>query len=113
MQFLPILLLFVVAYALIIRPQQQRAKVQRSLLDSLSVGDDVTTVGGLRATIAWLDDTDAQLQVAPGIVLRFDRRAIAKKDPAPADAVEAEDTPAPPESIDRSTVEATDPEDGV
>ena len=102
MAFLPILLLFVVAYALIIRPQQQRAKVQRSLLDSLSVGDEVTTVGGLRATIVSLDDTEAQLQAAPGVVLRFDRRAVAKKDSAPP-GVDAADT---------DHVQETDPEDG-
>ena len=113
MQFLPILLLFVVAYALIIRPQQQRAKVQRSLLDSLSVGDDVTTVGGLRATIAWLDDTDAQLQVAPGIVLRFDRRAIAKKDSTPTPVADEADPEPEAEAADRSSAETTDPEDGV
>jgi preprotein translocase subunit YajC len=84
--FNPVSLLFIVLmvgvfYFLLIRPQQRRARSQRSLMDSLSVGDDVITIGGLQGTITELDDESVLLEVAPQIELRFIRSAIARKAP--------------------------------
>src|SRR5438067_875205 len=89
MAFLPFIILLALMYLLLIRPQQQRVRAQRDLVSSLSVGDDVVTAGGIRARIVALDDDEAKLEVAPGIVLTFVRQAVSRKvgptvDDAPA-----------------------------
>jgi preprotein translocase subunit YajC len=75
----PILLIFVAMYFLMIRPQQKRARAQRELLDSLEVGDEVLTVGGMFGTIVDMDDESLTVEVAPGTSIRMVRNAIARK----------------------------------
>jgi preprotein translocase subunit YajC len=62
-----------------IRPQQKRARAQRELLDSLEVGDEVLTVGGMFGTIVDMDDESLTVEVAPGTSIRMVRNAIARK----------------------------------
>jgi preprotein translocase subunit YajC len=76
---LPLLLMGGVFYFLLIRPQQRRQRSQRELLSSLSVGDDVVTIGGVLGVIREMDDDEATLEVAPGVEIRFLRSAIARK----------------------------------
>ena len=78
---LPIVLLLGVFYFMLIRPQQRRSRSQRSLMDSLSVGDDVITIGGMHGTITEIDDDSILLEVAPEIEIRFVRSAISRKAP--------------------------------
>ncbi|MCZ3386978.1 MAG: preprotein translocase subunit YajC [Actinomycetia bacterium] len=61
---------------LLIRGQQRRAQQAARLASGLRVGQDVVTTSGLYGTIAALDETEATLRVAPGVELRYDRRAI-------------------------------------
>ncbi|MGH9149246.1 MAG: preprotein translocase subunit YajC [Acidimicrobiales bacterium] len=70
------LLLFGLMYVLLIRPQQQRVRAQRALVQSLEVGDEVITVGGLLGRVVDLDDEVATVEAAPGVTLRFRRVAI-------------------------------------
>jgi preprotein translocase subunit YajC len=79
MQFLAPLLLLVLMYALLVRPQQQRVRRQRELLSSLTVGDRVVTVGGIVGEVVELGDETAALQVADGVVVRFVRPAINRR----------------------------------
>lgn len=72
------LLMFAAMWFLLIRPQQQRVRRQRELLDSLAVGDEVITVGGIIGTIVSLEGEEARLSVGPGNELRVVRRAIAQ-----------------------------------
>jgi preprotein translocase subunit YajC len=76
-----IFLLAIVAsfYFLLIRPQQRRARQQRSLMDSIDVGDEVMTVGGIYGTVRGMDDESFTIEVAPGIDLRVTKSAIARK----------------------------------
>lgn len=76
---LPLLLMGAIFYFLLIRPQQRRARQQRQLLESLEVGDEVMTIGGLFGTIRALDDDRVTVEVAPGIELNFIRSAVARK----------------------------------
>ena len=76
--FLTLALMGGVFYFLLIRPQQRRVRAQRELMNSLSVGDDVVTVGGIYGTIRELDDDEVTLEVAEGIEIRFLRSAIAR-----------------------------------
>ena len=74
--FLPLILIGVVFYFLLIRPQQRRARAQRELIQSVDVGDEVVTIGGIFGTVRAVDDDAVTLEVAPGTTLRFVRSAI-------------------------------------
>jgi preprotein translocase subunit YajC len=78
MTFLPFLLIIVVFYFLLIRPNQTRQKKWQSMLSSLKSGDKVTTTGGLRGTIYAIKDDVIQLRVPPdNIKLEIVKSAIA------------------------------------
>ena len=79
MELLPLVLLFVVMYFMLIRPQQQRVKAQRALVSSLAVGDEVVTIGGMLGRIVSIDDEIVEIETRPGTVLRFRRTAISGK----------------------------------
>lgn len=73
-----IVILIAAFYLLIIRPQQVRNKQMRELIASLSKGDRVVTVGGLRGTVVNLKDETVVLKVLDGSELEFEKAAIAK-----------------------------------
>ncbi|MCX7570185.1 preprotein translocase subunit YajC [Tumebacillus sp. DT12] len=81
-QILPFLLIFVVFYFLLIRPQQKRQKERAAMLNAVQKGDKVVTIGGLHGTVDALDDTTITLRVNEGTKLTFERSAIntVKKD---------------------------------
>ncbi|MGB9991701.1 preprotein translocase subunit YajC [Pseudoduganella rhizocola] len=62
--FLPLILMFVVMYFLMIRPQQKRAKEQRAMMDALAKGDEVVTAGGILGKVSKVTDTYVTLEVA-------------------------------------------------
>lgn len=64
--FLPIILMFVVMYFLMIRPQQKRAKEQKAMMDALAKGDEVVTAGGILGKIAKVSEGYVTLEVATG-----------------------------------------------
>jgi preprotein translocase subunit YajC len=66
-------------FFLVVRPQRRQMASHRALVASLSVGDEVVTSGGVLGTIQSLDDEVAHLEVAPGIVIRVARGAIARR----------------------------------
>lgn len=74
---LPLALLFGVMYLMLIRPQKQRVRAQQALVSSLSVGDDVVTIGGIFGRIVTLSDDEATIETTPGTLLRCRRSAIA------------------------------------
>src|SRR5439155_6681221 len=76
---IPLVLMGGIFYFLLIRPQQRQRRAQRELIESLDVGDEVVTIGGLYGTIRAVDDESVTLEVAPQIDLRFVRGAIARK----------------------------------
>ena len=80
LSFIPILILFAgVFYFLLIRPQQRRARQQRSLIESVDVGDEVMTIGGIFGTVRAVEDDAFTVEVAPGVDLRVSKSAIARK----------------------------------
>jgi preprotein translocase subunit YajC len=74
--FVPLILMGVIFYFLLIRPQQKKAKDTRSMLSSLKRGDKVKTVGGLHGTITGLTDTVATLEIAEKVRVKVDRNFI-------------------------------------
>ena len=88
-QFLPLILIFVVFYFLLIRPQQRKAKDHRTMLDALRRGDRVVTGGGIIGTVARVDNPEeVTVDIADGVRVRVLRGTItsvlAKPDPAAA-----------------------------
>ena len=81
-------------FLLIVLPQRRRTNAHRALLASLSVGDEVITIGGILGTIRQLDDQKIKLEVADGVVLTVARNAIAQSVvddvPLPSDDVEVD-----------------------
>lgn len=77
MGFLPLILIFVVFYFLLIRPQSKRQKEHKKMLEALDKGDEVVTNGGLFGTISDLGDNFVQLDVAEGVSVKIQRQAIA------------------------------------
>lgn len=81
MGFLPLILLFVVFYFLLIRPQQKRAKQQKQFLDNLKKGDDVVTTGGLYGKITGITDTTVTIEIAEKVRVRVAKNAVAQQVP--------------------------------
>lgn len=73
---LPLVALLGLMYFMMIRPQQNQAKKRQAMLNSLAVGADVVTIGGLHGTISAIDDKIVKLKVASGVELTFNRSAI-------------------------------------
>ncbi len=78
MQLAPLILIFVVFYFLLIRPQQKRAKEQKAMLGALQKGDEVVTAGGIVGKIGKLTDQYAALEVAPNVEITVQRQSVAQ-----------------------------------
>ena len=76
MGFLPIILMFVLLYFLMIRPQMKRAKEQKTMIDALQKGDEVVAVGGLVGKIVELSDQYATLEISPETKIMVQRPAV-------------------------------------
>ena len=88
-QFLPLVLIFVVFYFLLIRPQQRKAKDHKTMLDALRRGDRVVTGGGIIGTVARVENPEeVTVDIADGVRVRVLRSTIssvlAKPDPTAA-----------------------------
>jgi preprotein translocase subunit YajC len=76
MQFLPIILMFVVLYFLMVRPQMKRAKEHKALVDGLAKGDEVVTQGGIAGRVAKVGDNYISLEVAEGVEVQVQKPAV-------------------------------------
>lgn len=86
---LPILLIGVVFYLLIMRPARNRQRKQAEMMSALAPGTQVMTTAGVYGTLVSIDDEDAEIEIAPGVVIRVVKAAIGK-------VVEAEQAPSEP-----------------
>jgi len=78
MQFLPLVLILVVFYFLMIRPQQKRAKEHRALLAAVRRGDTVVTMSGLIGKVAKVQDNEILLEVAEGVRVRILKSTVSE-----------------------------------
>ncbi|WP_043744447.1 preprotein translocase subunit YajC [Paramagnetospirillum magneticum] len=93
-QFLPLILIFVVFYFLLIRPQQKKMKQHKEMLGQLRRGDRVLTAGGIIGTVNKLiNDTEVSVEIAEGVRVRVLRTTItevmSKTEPVAADKAPA------------------------
>jgi preprotein translocase subunit YajC len=76
MSFIPLILIFVVFYFLLIRPQQKKAKEHQNFLSNLKKGDEVVTSGGIHGRITGLTDVVVTLEIAEGVKIKVNRPSI-------------------------------------
>ena len=74
--FIPLVILFVVFYLFLIRPQMKRAKEHKQLVESLSKGDEVVTTGGLLGRITDVGDNFVLMEVAKGVEVKVQKQAV-------------------------------------
>jgi preprotein translocase subunit YajC len=81
--FMPIIILFVIFYFILIRPQQKRTREHQSTLDALKSGDTVITNGGIYGTVIKIDGSVVTLQCSDKVRIKVVKKAIsAKVDPS-------------------------------
>ncbi len=76
MSFLPIILMFIVLYFLMIRPQMKRQKEQKAMMDALAKGDEVITAGGIVGKVSKVTDAYVTLEVADGTEIVVQKAAV-------------------------------------
>ena len=75
---LPLLLMFVVLYFVMIRPQMKRQKEHKAMIEALAKGDEIVTAGGIAGRIARLGDSYVGLEIAQGVEVQIQRSAISQ-----------------------------------
>lgn len=75
-QILPYVLMFVLLYFLMIRPQMKRQKEQKAMLAALTKGNEVATIGGIVGKIIKTDDNFITLEVSKCVEMQFQRAAV-------------------------------------
>ena len=76
MSMLPLVLMFVVLYFVMIRPQMKRQKEHKAMIEALAKGDEIATAGGLIGRISRLGDTYVGVELATGVEVQLQRNAI-------------------------------------
>jgi preprotein translocase subunit YajC len=79
MSFLPLILLFVVFYFLLIRPQQKRAKQQKLFIENLKKGDEIITSGGLYGKITGITDVYITLEISDKVRVKVLKSTVVDK----------------------------------
>jgi preprotein translocase subunit YajC len=77
LSFLPLIVIFIVFYFLLIRPQTKRAKEHRQLVEKLAAGDEVVTNGGLLGKITHVGDSFVTLELADNLKIKLQKHAVA------------------------------------
>ncbi|WP_093129059.1 MULTISPECIES: preprotein translocase subunit YajC [unclassified Variovorax] len=73
---LPLVLMFVVLYFVMIRPQMKRQKESRAMIEALAKGDEVATAGGVLGKITSISDQYLGLEIANGVEIKVQRSAV-------------------------------------
>lgn len=95
---LPLLLIIVVFYFILIRPQRNQQKQRAQLQRSLTPGERVMTNAGLYATVVTVDDDSVVLEIAPGVECRYVKAAVAQRMDAVGNEAIGKSDDTPPDS---------------
>ena len=76
MSFIPLILMFVVLYFIMIRPQMKRQKETKAMLEALAVGDEVVTIGGIMGKVTALKDAVVTVEISAGTEVQMQKAAI-------------------------------------
>ncbi|MDR2332964.1 preprotein translocase subunit YajC [Diaphorobacter ruginosibacter] len=75
---LPLVLMFVVLYFIMIRPQMKRQKEHRAMIDALAKGDEIVTSGGILGKVSRLGEGFVHIEIAEGVEVQIQRAAVAQ-----------------------------------
>ena len=81
MSIAPLVILFVIFYFLLIRPQQKKAKEHKQMLSEVAKGDSIVTNGGLYGRVITVSDDTLTVEVAENVKVKIARNAIAMRKP--------------------------------
>ncbi len=76
MSFLPLIVIFVLFWFMLIRPQMKQAKEQRKMIEALQKGDEVITSGGLAGRVTKVSDAFVGIEIAPEVVVQVQKHTI-------------------------------------
>ncbi len=76
MSMLPLVLMFVVLYFVMIRPQMKKQKEHRAMVEALAKGDEVVTTGGMLGKVSKLGDSYLSVEIANGVEVQVQRGAV-------------------------------------
>jgi len=76
MSMLPLLLMFVVLYFVMIRPQMKKQKEHKTMIDALAKGDEIVTAGGFLGKVSKLGDGYLGVEIANGVEVQMQRSAV-------------------------------------
>ena len=76
MSMLPLLLMFVVLYFVMIRPQMKKQKEHKTMIDALAKGDEIITAGGFLGKVSKLGDSFLSVEIANGVEVQMQRSAV-------------------------------------
>jgi len=76
MSMLPLLLMFVVLYFVMIRPQMKKQKEHKTMIDALAKGDEIVTAGGFLGKVSKLGDGYLNVEIANGVEIQMQRSAV-------------------------------------
>ena len=76
LSFLPLIIIFVVFYFLLIRPQSKKQKEHQEMISSLEVGNEVVTAGGVLGKIKEINEQYVQLQLSENVIIKVQRHTI-------------------------------------
>ncbi|MHB1486628.1 MAG: preprotein translocase subunit YajC [Acidimicrobiales bacterium] len=72
-------ILFIIAYLLLVRPQQRKARAQQKLMSDYQMGDKVVTAGGIVGIVVGMDDRVVELKLTDGVTVSFLRQAVNRR----------------------------------
>ena len=75
--FLILIVILGALWALFVLPSKRRRNQHSAMQDSIDVGDEIITAGGLHGQVTEINDSTARIEIAPGVIVTLDRRAIA------------------------------------
>ena len=78
MSFLPLVIIFVIFYFLLIRPQSKRAKEHREMVAKLAKGDEVVAGGGILGRVTDVSESYITVEIADGVAIKVQRHAVAQ-----------------------------------
>jgi preprotein translocase subunit YajC len=76
MSFIPLILMFVVLYFIMIRPQMKRQKEMKAMLEALAAGDEVITVGGILGKVTAVKDQYITVEIVTGTEVQMQKNAV-------------------------------------
>lgn len=98
--FIPMILIMVMFYFILIRPQRKQQKAQEQMRKNVRVGDKVVSIGGIHGLVSGMAEKTISVKVSDGLSLKFDRSAIASVEPKGGKSEPEEDTTSDDESKD-------------